>query len=100
MVESSAEVLVKEERWLEVILPLVPLQSSFDDGLQHLSFSIFDLCHCPLQNKITGGIYRYFYIKSETAARGLKQKEVGGPKEVVPRRQENKLHGAPPISAH
>jgi hypothetical protein len=80
MVESSTEVLAKEERWLEAISPLAPLQSSSSDGLQPLCFSIFDLCLCPLQNKITGGIYRNFYVKPEIAARRLKQTEVGGPK--------------------
>jgi hypothetical protein len=33
MVESTAEALVEEEGWLEVILAAVPLQSSSGDGL-------------------------------------------------------------------
>jgi hypothetical protein len=43
MVESIVEVLVKEERRLEVIPAAVPLQSSSDSGLQPLCFSVFDI---------------------------------------------------------
>jgi hypothetical protein len=60
MVESAADVLVKEERRAEAIRTAVPLQSSSGGGLQPLYFYVFDLRLRPSQKRIPEGIYRRF----------------------------------------